>query len=124
MRRICYNLYMRPEQIPYGVKDFKRIRLEDFYYVDKTAFIRKLEDRADFLFFVRPRRFGKSLLCETLRCYYDVAEKGNFDRLFGGLDIGRDPTVNASRYFVLSLDFSYVNASRGETRGKECIPCR
>ena len=115
MRRICYNLYMRPEQIPYGVKDFKRIRLEDFYYVDKTAFIRKLEDRANFLFFVRPRRFGKSLLCETLRCYYDVAEKGNFDRLFGGLDIGKDPTANASRYFVLSLDFSYVNASRGET---------
>ena len=106
---------MRPEQIPYGVKDFKRIRLEDFYYVDKTAFIRKLEDRANFLFFVRPRRFGKSLLCETLRCYYDVAEKGNFDRLFGGLDIGKDPTANASRYFVLSLDFSYVNASRGET---------
>ena len=115
MRRICYNLYMRPEQIPYGVKDFKRIRLEDFYYVDKTAFIRRLEARANFLFFVRPRRFGKSLLCETLRCYYDVAEKGNFDRLFGGLDIGRDPTANASRYFVLSLDFSYVNASRGET---------
>ena len=115
MRRICYNLYMRPEQIPYGVKDFKRIRLEDFYYVDKTAFIRRLETRANFLFFVRPRRFGKSLLCETLRCYYDVAEKGNFDRLFGGLDIGRDPTANASRYFVLSLDFSYVNASRGET---------
>ena len=106
---------MRPDQIPYGVKDFKRIRLEDFYYVDKTAFIRKLEDRANFLFFVRPRRFGKSLLCETLRCYYDVAEKGNFDRLFGGLDIEKDPTANASRYFVLSLDFSYVNASRGET---------
>ena len=106
---------MRPDQIPYGVKDFKRIRLEDFYYVDKTAFIRRLEARANFLFFVRPRRFGKSLLCETLRCYYDVAEKGNFDRLFGGLDIGKDPTANASRYFVLSLDFSYVNASRGET---------
>ena len=106
---------MRPEQIPYGVKDFKRIRLEDFYYVDKTAFIRKLEDRANFLFFVRPRRFGKSLLCETLRCYYDVAEKGKIDRLLGGIDIGKDPTANASRYFVLSLDFSYVNASRGET---------
>ncbi len=44
---------MRSEQIPYGVKDFKRIRLEDFYYVDKTAFIRKLEARANFLFFVR-----------------------------------------------------------------------
>ena len=43
---------MRSEQIPYGVKDFKRIRLEDFYYVDKTAFIRRMEERANFLFFV------------------------------------------------------------------------
>ena len=106
---------MRPEQIPYGVKDFKRIRLENRYYVDKTAFIRRMEERADFLFFVRPRRFGKSLLCETLRCYYDVAEKANFDRLFGGLDIGKSPTANASRYFVLTLDFSQVNVCTGET---------
>ena len=106
---------MRPEQIPYGVKDFKRIRLENRYYVDKTAFIRRMEERADFLFFVRPRRFGKSLLCETLRCYYDVAEKENFDRLFGGLDIGRNPTANASRYFVLSLDFSLVGKYPGDS---------
>ena len=105
---------MRSEQIPYGVKDFKRIRLENRYYVDKTAFIRRMEERADFLFFVRPRRFGKSLLCETLRCYYDVAEKGNFDRLFGGLDIGRNPTPNASRYFVLSFDFSFVGRCEGK----------
>ena len=106
---------MRSEQLPYGVKDFKRIRLENRYYVDKTAFIRKMENRADFLFFVRPRRFGKSLLCETLRCYYDVAEKANFDRLFGGLDIGKNPTANANRYFVLSLDFSQVNVCQGVT---------
>ena len=106
---------MRPEQIPYGVKDFKRIRLENRYYVDKTAFLRRMEERADFLFFVRPRRFGKSLLCETLRCYYDVAEKGNFDRLFGGLDIGRNPTPNANRYFVLSLDFSLVGKYPGDS---------
>ncbi len=108
-------LSMRSEQIPYGVKDFKRIRFEDRYYVDKTAFIRKMEERADFLFFVRPRRFGKSLLCETLRCYYDVAEKANFERLFGDLAIGKNPTKNANRYFVLSLDFSQVNAARGDT---------
>ena len=106
---------MKSEQIPYGVKDFKRIRLEDFYYVDKTAFIRKMEARANFLFFVRPRRFGKSLLCETLRCYYDVAEKENFDRLFGGLDIGKSPTANASRYFVLSFDFSFVGRCEGNS---------
>ena len=106
---------MRSEQIPYGVKDFKRLRLENRYYVDKTAFIRRMEERADFLFFVRPRRFGKSLLCETLRCYYDVAEKENFDRLFGGLDIGKNPTPNANRYFVLSLDFSLVGKYPGDS---------
>ena len=100
---------MRPEQIPYGVKDFRRIRQEKRYYVDKTAYIRKLEVRADFLFFVRPRRFGKSLLCETLRCYYDVAEKERFEELFGGLDIGTNPTSQRNRFFVLSLDFSLVN---------------
>ena len=72
---------MRPEQIPYGVKDFKRIRLENFYYIDKTAYLRALETRANFIFFVRPRRFGKTLLCETLKCYYDVAEKENFPKL-------------------------------------------
>ena len=105
----------RSEQIPYGVKDFKRIRLEDFYYVDKTAFIRKMEERANFLFFVRPRRFGKSLLCETLRCYYDVAEKENYEKLFGDLDIGKNPTKNANRYFVLSLDFSRVGSCLGTT---------
>ncbi len=104
---------MRPEQMPYGVKDFKRIRLEDFYYVDKTAFIRKMEERANFLFFVRPRRFGKSLLCETLRCYYEVAEKENFQRLFGDLAIGKNPTKDANRYFVLSLDFSFVGKNKG-----------
>ena len=74
---MCYTVHamLKSEQIPYGVKDFKRIRLERFSYIDKTAFIRKMEERANFLFFVRPRRFGKSMLCETLRCYYDVAEK-------------------------------------------------
>ncbi len=42
---------MRAEQIPSGVKDFKRIRLEGFYYVDKTTYIRKLEESARFQFF-------------------------------------------------------------------------
>ena len=106
---------MRPEQIPYGVKDFKRIRLENFYYVDKTAYVRELEKRANFVFFVRPRRFGKTLLCETLKCYYDVAEKENFQKLFGDLDIGRNPTDQASRYFVIMLDFSQVGICTGTT---------
>ena len=66
---------MRPEQIPYGVKDFKRIRLENRYYVDKTAYLRELEKRADFVFFVRPRRFGKTLLCETMEGVLPLTEE-------------------------------------------------
>ena len=80
-------------KIPYGVSDFKRIRNEGLYYVDKTAYIRVLEQYGSFLFFVRPRRFGKSLFIDMLRAYYDIAEKKNFQTLFGALDIGRNILV-------------------------------
>ena len=103
------------QQIPYGIVDFKRIRDEGYYYVDKTAYIRKMEARDSFVFFVRPRRMGKSLFVDTLRCYYDVNEKANFSRLFGDLDIGLNPTENANRYLVLTLDFSQVEFMAGET---------
>ena len=102
-------------KIPYGLKDFKTIREEGYYYVDKTAYIRQMEARDRFIFFVRPRRMGKSLFVETLRCYYDVREKSNFQKLFGGLDIGENPTENANRYLVLALDFSVVNQGSKET---------
>ncbi|MBR4171856.1 MAG: AAA family ATPase, partial [Kiritimatiellae bacterium] len=92
-------------KIPYGISDFKRIRSEGYYFVDKSAFIRTLELSGSFLFFVRPRRFGKSLMASMLRCYYDLAEKDNFDALFCDLDIGKDPTENRNRYQVLVLDF-------------------
>ena len=74
-------------QIPYGIFDFKRIRTEGYYYIDKTGYIPALEQSGSFLFFVRPRRFGKSLFINMLRCYYDLAEKDNFEKLFGGLAI-------------------------------------
>ncbi len=104
----------RPK-IPYGVKDFKRVREEGYYYVDKTAYVRRMEERDSFVFFARPRRMGKSLFVETLRCYYDVNEKDNFRKLFGGLDIGEYPTENANRYLVLALDFSVVGGIPGAT---------
>ena len=102
-------------KIPYGVSDFKRLRSEGFYFVDKSAYIRTLELCGSFLFFVRPRRFGKSLFLNMLRCYYDLAEKDNFDALFGDLDIGKAPTENRNRYQVLALDFSQVNKGPGKT---------
>ena len=102
-------------KIPYGVFDFKRIRREGYYYIDKTGYIPLLEQAGSFLFFVRPRRFGKSLMANMLRCYYDIAEKDNFDTLFGGLEIARNPTENRNRYQVLYMDFSLVNRGSGAT---------
>ncbi|MBP5320696.1 MAG: AAA family ATPase, partial [Kiritimatiellae bacterium] len=102
-------------QIPYGVANFKQLREEHLYYIDKTAYIHTLELCGHFLFFVRPRRFGKSLFINMLRCYYDIVEKENFQTLFGDLAIGRDPTRNANRYQILALDFSEVNRGEGTT---------
>ena len=102
-------------QIPYGIFDFKRIRTEGYCYIDKTGYIPTLEQAGSFLFFVRPRRFGKSLFINMLRCYYDLAEKENFGKLFGGLAIAENPTVNKNRYQVFDLDFSTVNICEGNT---------
>jgi len=102
-------------QIPYGIFDFKRIRTEGYCYIDKTGYIPALEKSGSFLLFVRPRRFGKSLFINMLRCYYDLAEKDNFERLFGGLAIAKSPTANRNRYQVLDLDYSTVNICEGKT---------
>ena len=95
-------------KIPYGIADFKTIRNEGLYYVDKTKFLAKLEERDRFVFFVRPRRFGKSLFVSMMQAYYDRREKANFEKLFGGLYLGEHPTENRNRYLVLTLDFSKV----------------
>ena len=108
MNAQCDNL-----KIPYGISDFKRIRNEGYYYVDKTGYIPRLEQAGSFLFFVRPRRFGKSLMASMLRCYYDIVEKDNFDALFGDLEIARNPSENRNRYLVLYMDFSEVNKGAG-----------
>ena len=102
-------------KIPYGIADFKRIRNEGWYYVDKTKYLAKLEERDSFVFFVRPRRFGKSLFISMMQCYYDRREKANFEKLFGGLWLGEHPTENRNRYLMLALDFSKAGASDGQT---------
>jgi hypothetical protein len=99
------------KRIPYGVSDFVGIRQRNGYYVDKTAYVEKLEEANDFFFFIRPRRFGKSLLLSMLSCYYDVAMKERFDELFGDLYIGQHPTPLRNAYLVLKLNFS-VNGGR------------
>ena len=92
-------------RIPYGMADFSAIRREGYLYVDKTRFIRDMEDDRH-VFLLRPRRFGKSCWVSILEHYYAHARRGNFEALFAGTDIGREPTANRSRHFVLRLNFS------------------
>jgi len=91
--------------IPYGVADFGRIRADDALYVDKTRFIRALEEHS-YVFLIRPRRFGKSLWISILEYYYDRALADRFETLFAGTEIGANPTPNRSRYVVIRYDFS------------------
>ncbi len=84
--------------------------LKKGYYVDKTGFIRLLEDYQNPVF-LRPRRFGKSLLCTTLKYYYDINEAHQFEQLFGHTGIGKNPTPLHNRFMILSLDFSKIDPS-------------
>ncbi|MCW1968450.1 MAG: ATP-binding protein [Anaerolineae bacterium] len=94
----------------YGMAHFPALRNEGRWYVDRTRFIRLLEDTVRTPVFLRPRRFGKSLWLSTLASYYDVAQAKDFERLFGNLDIGRNPTPLHNQYFILRWDFSVVAA--------------
>ena len=101
-------------KIPYGVSDFRTIRNEGLYYVDKTEYLAQMEARDRFIFFVRPRRFGKSLFISMMESYYDLNRKKDFKKLFGDLWIGKHPTENANRFMTLKLDFSKVGGTGKE----------
>ncbi len=95
---------------PYGLSDFKQIRQGNYYYVDKTRFIRIIEDKGRYLYLIRPRRFGKSLLLSIMEEYYDIANKDRYDLLFNGTDIYQNPTPEKHSYLILTLNFSVVDA--------------
>ena len=99
------------KQVPYGVQDFVTIVEQHLYYVDKTMYIPKLEKQARNLFFIRPRRFGKSLFLSMLHAYYDCRTKDKFQQWFGNLWIGQHPTPLRGKYQVLHLDFSQVGGT-------------
>ena len=98
-------------RFPYGIADFRKIREEGYFYVDRTDQIPLIEEAGSQLLFLRPRRFGKSLWLSTLENYYDLARADDFERLFGGLKIGQNPTPLRNRYFILKLNFSVVDPS-------------
>ena len=97
-------------KFPYGVSDFHRIRTDGYLYVDRSTHIPLLEDAGRQLIFLRPRRFGKSLLLSMLANYYDVRTAADFDLLFGNLAIGKQPTAERNQYLILRWDFSKVSA--------------
>ena len=92
-------------RIPYGEADFKRIRINGWLYVDKTRFVHALEEER-YAFFIRPRRFGKSCWVSLLDNYYDRTRADAFEAVFGGTDLGRQPTADRHRYVVLRFNFS------------------
>ena len=106
------------KQLPYGVSDFEYVMRENFYYVDKTIYIPQLEAQPNNLMFIRPRRFGKSLLLSMLKTYYDKAKKDQFEEIFGSLWIGKHPTPLMGRYQVMHLDFSQIGGSIDELEKK------
>ena len=96
------------KKLPYGVSDFPRIINEDYYYVDKTRYIELIENQPDYLFLIRPRRFGKSLFLAMLETYYSIDYADSFEELFNGLYIGQYPTKRRNKYLILRLNFSEV----------------
>ena len=101
----------KAKEIPYGVSDFVTIVEQNIYYVDKTMYIPELENQARNLFFIRPRRFGKSVFLGMLHAYYDIRTKDKFQQWFGNLWIGQHPTPLQGRYQILHLDFSQVGGT-------------
>ena len=104
--------------VPYGVADFATVIEQNLYYVDKTMFIPELEKQPRNLFFIRPRRFGKSIFLSMLYSYYDCTQSHKFQSLFGNLWIGQHPTPLQGKYLVLFLDFSQItgNIDKLETK--------
>ena len=101
--------------IPYGVANFEQVRSENRYYVDKTMYLPLLEEASNYLFLIRPRRFGKSVFVSMMQAYYDIAKADRFDALFDGLWIQEHPTPLhptplKNAFQMIYFDFSLVSA--------------
>ena len=114
---------IKAKRIPYGMMNFVAIREDNYYYVDKTRYIEKVEQSNRYFFFIRPRRFGKSLTLSMLRHYYDINTADRFEMLYGDLYIGNNPTPNRNKYLILFLNFAVVNADLGNYRASLDAHC-
>jgi hypothetical protein len=105
---------MSVKPLPYGIADYNSIIREGYAYVDKTMYIRTLEQAGVYNLFLRPRRFGKTLFASMLGYYYDIAQKDNFDILFSNMHIGRNPTKKKNAYYILKFNFSGIETDSYE----------
>ena len=100
------------KRLPYGTSNFGRIIVENYVYVDKTKYIELLENEQNpNQFFIRPRKFGKSLFLSMLAYYYDILRTDRFQELFGDLYIGKHPTPLKNSYAVMEFNFSGLDTS-------------
>jgi len=104
----------KPKKIPCGISDYEKIRKDNCYYIDKTNFIHNIENSSDYLFFIRPRRFGKSLWLSVIESYYDIKRKEEFHDFFSGTSIHDNPTEKRNSYFILKFNFSLVSSDINE----------
>jgi len=96
-------------KIPYGLANFETLATDNFYYVDRTNFIEKMESLGERnLMYLRPRRFGKSLFVSMLKYYYDIRQAAKFDTIFRKYYIGKNPTSLKNNFHILSFDFSGI----------------
>jgi len=107
---------MKKKKIPYGISNFEALQNDNYYFVDKTRYIQTLEEGNEkYIFFLRPRKFGKSLFVSLLQYYYGIEHKDSFDKLFGEYYIGRNPTPKANSYYILPFDFSGIETQNTDS---------
>lgn len=106
---------MERVRLPYGISNYQRLISCRYYYVDKTAYIEHLENLNEpYIFFLRPRRFGKSLFVSMLGYYYGFEFREKFNDLFGNYYIGKSPTPEVNSYHILKFDFSRISTDTSE----------
>ncbi|MEZ4884575.1 MAG: AAA family ATPase [Chitinophagales bacterium] len=104
------------KKVPYGsVGSFDDLVSQGYFYIDRTNYLEKLEGMSEkHLFFLRPRRFGKSLFVSILQHYYGLEHADKFDRLFGDFYAGKHPTALKNSYLILKFNFSGINTTTNE----------
>ena len=104
------------KKLPYGISNYQELIEDNYYYVDKTQYIEKLENLAEKrIMFLRPRKFGKTLFTSTLENYYDIKKADKFEELYKDTYIGTHPTRLKNSYHILRFNFSGIDTTTTET---------